>query len=116
MVKNVEHEQTHEILMEFTKEVKNILGESLKKVILYGSYARGDYHKNSDMDIMILVSLDDAEISRVENQIYNLAFDFQMEYFVDISVIIKNETHFNFWLGAVPFYDNVKREGVILLG
>lgn len=116
MVKNVEHEQTHEILMEFTKEVKNILGESLKKVILYGSYARGDYHKNSDMDIMILVSLDDAEISQVENQIYNLAFDFQMEYFVDISVIIKNETHFNFWLGAVPFYDNVKREGVILLG
>ena len=72
MVKNVEHEQTHEILMEFTKEVKNILGESLKKVILYGSYARGDYHKNSDMDIMILVSLDDAEISQVENQIYNL--------------------------------------------
>ena len=116
MVKNVEHEQTHEILMEFTKEVKNILGESLKKVILYGSYARGDYHKNSDMDIMILVSLDDAEISQVENQIYNLSFDFQMEYFVDISVIIKNETHFNFWLGAVPFYDNVKREGVILLG
>lgn len=116
MVKNVEHEQTHEILMEFTKEVKNILGESLKKVILYGSYARGDYHKNSDMDIMILVSLDDAEISQVENQIYNLAFDFQMECFVDISVIIKNETHFNFWLGAVPFYDNVKREGVVLLG
>lgn len=116
MAKSMEHEQIYEILMEFTKEVKNILGESLQKVILYGSYARGDYHKNSDMDIMILTTLNDAEISQVENQIYNLAFDFQMEYFVDISVIIKNEMQFNFWLGAVPFYDNVKREGVVLLG
>lgn len=116
MARSMENTQIHEILMEFTKEVKNILGASLQKVILYGSYARGDYHQNSDMDIMILTTLNDAEISQVENQIYNLAFDFQMEYFVDISVIIKNETHFNFWLGAVPFYDNVKREGVVLLG
>ncbi|MBQ6993178.1 MAG: nucleotidyltransferase domain-containing protein [Lachnospiraceae bacterium] len=27
-----------------------MLGDRLKKVILYGSYARGDYNENSDVD------------------------------------------------------------------
>jgi len=109
-------ENVHEILMEFSKKTKDILGKSLRKVILYGSYARGDNRENSDLDIMILTTLTEGEIASVENQLYDLAFDFQMEYFVDISVIIKNEAQFNFWLGALPFYDNVKREGVVLLG
>ncbi len=47
----------HEILMEFTKEVCKLLGSSLSKVILYGSYARGDYNSCSDMDIMVLTNL-----------------------------------------------------------
>ena len=31
------------------------MGDSLKQMILYGSYARGDYGDNSDMDIMVFV-------------------------------------------------------------
>ena len=37
-----------------------------------------------------------------------------MEYGVDISVIVKNEEHFKYWLGALPFYDNVEKEGVVI--
>ena len=96
--------------------MKRILGENLKKVILYGSYARGDYTENSDIDIMVLTTLTDAEIEKIEAQIYDVAFDFLMDYGVDISVVIKNENQFNYWLGALPFYDNVQREGVVLNG
>ena len=39
-----------------------------------------------------------------------------MDYGVDISVVIKNESQFNYWLGALPFYDNVQKEGVVLSG
>ena len=105
---------THDILLEFTGQVKRILGKNLKKVILYGSYARVDYRENSDIDIMILTTLTDEEIRKTKTSIYDLAFDFQMEYGVDISVVIKNEEHFNYWLGALPFYDNVQKEGVVL--
>ena len=38
------------------------------------------------------------------------------EYGVDISVIIKNENDFNYWLGTLPFYNNVQREGVVIHG
>lgn len=92
------------------------MGASLKKVIVYGSYARGDYNENSDIDLMILTSLSEEEIRRVENDVYDVAFEFQMEYLVDISVIIKNEEQFQYWLGALPFYDNVQKEGIIING
>ena len=47
-----------DIILEFSAELRKILGENLPKIILYGSYARGDYHKSSDVDVMILVTLD----------------------------------------------------------
>ena len=42
------------VLRRFADDVINLLGTSLVKIILYGSYARGDFHENSDMDVMIL--------------------------------------------------------------
>lgn len=109
-------ENRQAILMKFSQGVKSILGKSLTKVVLYGSYARGDYRSNSDVDIMILTTLSDKEIEGIEGKIFDLAFDFQMEYGMDISVIIKNEEQFDYWLGALPFYDNIKKEGIVLNG
>lgn len=76
-------ESVQNILYLFVREVKRVLGREMDKVIVYGSYARGDYDENSD---------------------------------IDISVIVKNKDHFNYWLGVLPFYDNVKREGVVIGG
>lgn len=103
-----------DIILYFSQKVKQILGNKLDKVILYGSYARGDYNEHSDIDIMILTTLTDQEIEEVETEIFDLAFDFQIDYGMDISVVIKNKDHFNYWLGALPFYNNVQKEGVVL--
>ena len=105
-----------EIIMSFARKVRRILGKNLKQVILYGSYARGDYTEDSDIDIMVLTTLTDKEIEQIETEIYDLTFDYLMDYGVDISVVIKNEEQFNYWLGALPFYNNVQKEGVVLSG
>ena len=68
------------------------------------------------MDITIMGKRTYNEIENIESKIFDLAFDFQMDYDVDISVIIKNEEHFYHWLGALPFYDNVQKEGIVLNG
>lgn len=83
----------NDIILDFSRQVKRILGNKLSKVILYGSYARGDFRENSDIDIMVLTTLTDDEIEKIENRIFDLAFDFEMEYGIDISVILKNEAH-----------------------
>ena len=63
---------------------------------------------------MILTTLTDEEIEKTEPKLFDLAFDFQMDYGVDISVVVKNKDQFEYWLGALPFYNNVNKEGVVL--
>ena len=107
-------EEKRNILLAFSRDVKSILGNTLSKVIVYGSYARGEQQENSDIDIMLLTTLSDVEIEAAERKIFDLAFDYEMDHGVVINPVIKNEEHFNYWLGALPFYDNVKKDGVVI--
>ena len=50
------------LLTDYLAEIQKIYGLHLKSVILYGSYARGDYTPESDVDIMILVDMSDLEL------------------------------------------------------
>ena len=72
--------------------------------------------ENSDIDIMILTSMSEDEIRIIENQVYDIAYDYQLSDNIMISVNIKNADHFHYWLGALPYYDNVEKEGVVLAG
>ena len=72
-------ERINNIIQEFILEVNKILGNRVKKIILYGSYARGDFNKKSDIDIMILTDLKDEEI---------------YDYFVKISKSCINKSSF----------------------
>ena len=109
-------EDIQNILLLFAQNVRKLIGKNLSKILVYGSYARGDYNENSDIDIMILTSLPENKIEPIEDALYDIAFDFMMEYEIQISVIVKNEEHFKYWLGALPFYDNVEREGIEIVG
>lgn len=99
-------------LDEFLETIKPYFGSSLKRVIVYGSYARGDYNNNSDIDIMILVDLPENEIKKAENDIYDCSFDLEIKYGKVLSPIIKNQEFFEYWSDTLPFYQNIKREGV----
>lgn len=105
-------ENVNSIVYKFLQDLKRILGEKLAKVIVYGSYARGDYRDNSDVDIMILVKMSDEEIRTVKNDIYDLAFDVEMSTGIELSPVIKNEEQYEYWVDTLPFYRNVRDEGI----
>ncbi len=104
------------IIQEFINKVNEILGTRVKKIILYGSYARGDYRENSDVDIMILTDLSDSEIIEYRDKVSDIAFDIEFDHNFDVmlSPLVKNIDKFNYWLEALPFYINVEKEGVVL--
>lgn len=101
---------------EFLVGINNILKNRVKKIILYGSYARGDYRENSDLDIMILTNLSEEEIVNVRTKIWDFAYDVGLENDIVISALLKNIDDFNYWLDTLPFYMNVQKEGVVLNG
>lgn len=103
-----------EIILGFSQKLKQLLGEKLSKVILYGSYARGNYHENSDVDVMILVKMTEKDIKQIKNEIYDLASDIELDTGIDISPVIKSETQYEYWADTVPFYANVKKEGIVV--
>ena len=85
-----------------------------RKILVYGSYARGDYKENSDIDVMILTTLSKQEIEEIQEKIFDLAFNLEPESGIVINPVIENRDHFEYWLGAVPFYNNVQKEGVVI--
>lgn len=101
---------------QYVNEIKKIYGNHLKAIILYGSYARGDFRADSDVDIMILVDLTDLELKGYRHQLSEMTYDFNEEYDLDVKPIAKSDDHFKKWVSAYPFYKNIKEEGVLLYG
>ncbi len=63
---------------------------------------------------MILVDLPEDEIRSKGHTLSDLTFDYNFDNNVEIMPIVKNLEHFNKWLRAYPFYNNVKSEGIEL--
>ena len=47
-----------DVLLRVYNNIHEIIGEPLQEVFLFGSYARGDYDSESDIDIAVIIDLD----------------------------------------------------------
>lgn len=101
------------ILSEIAKTARETFGEHLDSVILYGSYARGDYTPDSDVDIMILVKgIAPEDLWRYKKSIIKAESELGLRYDLVISSTIKDIETFNMYLDVLPFYQNVMKEGI----
>ncbi len=98
----------------FVIKAKKLLGDRLKKIILYGSYARGDYNTNSDIDIMLLTDLSDDEIVKYRQILWDYVADIEIDYGIILNPLLKNVNDFNELVDVTPFYQNVINEGVVI--
>lgn len=100
------------ILLSALTQLQQLFGAKLKSMILYGSYARGDFDKESDIDIMLLVNIDRKDLARYHNPIAELSSKIDLEYDVVISFAIVPYEEFNEYKELLPYYRNVDKEGV----
>ena len=103
-----------DIMQQFASSLRKFLGNTLDSVIVYGLYARGDYSELSDIDVMILVTLTEEKIKKISDEISDMAFEYLMRFGADISPVIINVDHFNYWVDNLPYYRSVRDEGVKL--
>lgn len=102
------------LITQYISEIKKIYGSHLTEVILYGSYARGDFKADSDIDIMILLDLSDTDLKAYSRNLSYMTYDFNLDHGLDIKPIAKSESHFRKWVVNYPFYTNIDKEGVVL--
>jgi predicted nucleotidyltransferase len=103
-------ERIRRLINQIKEHLMKMYGGTIKKVILYGSYVRGEETRDSDIDILVLVdqSLNPFE---VRESLSDLLFDILLEEGELVSVIAVPEDFFENYNS--PFMLNVKKEGVI---
>ena len=99
-------------LEKLTKGIKEIFGNRAKKVILYGSYARGDNTVESDVDIALI--LKDEPSKEMTDRMIDRTAAGELESGKVLSVLDIQSYKFEHWKNAVPFYRSIEKEGIIL--
>lgn len=90
----------------------SIFKEYIKEAYLYGSYTRGDYREESDVDILVNVALDRAELSKFRNALSSVSSDLSLKHNVTVSLTAKPYDEFMLYSSTLPFYMNVIKEGI----
>ncbi len=98
------------ILREFKRQISELYGQRPKKVVLYGSFARGqvdDEHSGIDLAVVLAGAVDPCkEINRMAD----IFTELNLEHDVLIAVYPVSESNFD--KIESPFLINVRREGI----
>ncbi len=104
--------KNRELLKQFIEKVKEKYGDKIKKIILFGSYARGEATDESDIDILVITSENRFEMQKSLSEI---AVDILLQTGVYISAKAVSVEEYSFMKKInTGFYQNIAREGVAL--
>jgi len=95
-----------QIAIDFAESINQ---SEIEKVILFGSVARDEYKKDSDIDILVIAK----DKYKVEDDIYSKAFDIYLNEDEDISVILLSNEDYKINKNS-NFIANVEKEGILI--
>lgn len=88
-----------------------IFNNTLEMVVLYGSFARGTQTEEFDVDIAVIVR---NHTEDMHDKMIELTVDLEPEYNKVLSVLLINYENFKEREDVLPFYKNIKKEGIVL--
>ena len=104
--------QIEKAIQALKKELINRFGAEVE-LRIFGSVARGDYREYSDIDILVVLPV--VVNNAVEEQVFDLAYDIELEYGLVIGTIVYSK---EFWYSdraaSMPLYKNIQREGLFV--
>jgi predicted nucleotidyltransferase len=100
------------ITNELVEGLIDLFNDRLVSIILYGSVARGTNTDESDIDVAII--LKDAKSQSVQDELVDFTLNLDLKYDKVFSVIDIDYEEFLKWENVLPYYKNVKKDGVVL--
>ncbi len=93
---------------EFVSRVLDMYGNSIERIILFGSVARKEGDSQSDIDLLVITREKNITQSR---DICGIGFEVLLEYDYDISPKIYGSTEAKRLAGIkTPFFEEIERE------
>ena len=99
-----------DVIAQFKAALQQLYGERLSQVILFGSYARGDEHTNSDVDFLVVLNDKKISVSNEIRKINDCVYDIILRYGKIISFIPTSKEKFE--NSPNHFYRLIKQEGI----
>ncbi len=105
----MKHKRT--IIKELKAALAAQFGEDIKEVILFGSRVTGKAHKESNYDVLVILTNDyDWEYRyRITSVVYDL--ELKYDIFIDLKIISTNELYQTI-KGKHPLYQDAMLEGI----
>ena len=98
----------NEKLRELSRKLKEKFEDKIEEVIVFGSYARGDFNEDSDIDVLIVVNDD-----KIEGAIRKVAYSFIPEIGRLISVkVIDKDTFESMKKMKFSLTVSIEKEGI----
>lgn len=97
------------VIGEFRTEIEKLYGERLKKITLYGSYARKEATDSSDIDLVVVLEGDVVPGKEIDRMI-EIITEINLKHNVLLSVYPVSER--DYLTLKSPLLMNVRREGV----
>jgi len=104
------------IISKMLRTYRSVYGNDLCKVYLYGSYARGDHQKDSDIDLAAIVRGDRADLQESLKKVWEESADLELEYGTIVSPTVIPQDEFEMYKDDLPYYRNIVNEGVEIVG
>ena len=97
------------IIDEVKHRLKNIYGDKIKEILLYGSYAKGEATEGSDIDMVVVLENVDDVIEERE-KIIDQIFELDLKYDVVISVLPLDDDYYR--TRKSPLLMSIDRDGI----
>lgn len=94
--------------------LKDALGDKLYRILLYGSYARGDFDAESDMDFMVIADVPETELGRYRKAVNRVASRTGLKNDMLLSVSMMDKATIYGKQSVLPFFNAVLTEGEIV--
>ena len=106
-----------ELITQIVKDAYlRVYGENLVEILLYGSYARGDFDQFSDVDFAGIVKGNRKNLQSDLKKIWETTDDLGLEYEILISPVAIPLDEYQEYKEDLPYYRNIEKEGVKIFG
>lgn len=100
---------------EAVKEIKHLLFENfpVRKIIIFGSKAKGNAVKDSDIDLLVVT--EKLMSHKQRGEMSALAFEVDIKYQTCISLVIVDEQSWNGPSSFTQLYKEIEEDGVLII-